>query len=287
MKCLVTGANGVVGRNLSILLTEKYGFNIWGCGRAPSDESQYIAIDLTNRFAVLDMFSKNSFDCVIHCAANINNVECFAMFSNNLTSTLNIVDASISSGVKKFFHTSGVPVIGNIIELPITEEHPAIPLTAYHLSKLQSEQIVEHYCNRKVDFINMRIPSPVGRNMPLRSIFPIFLEKIKNNETVTLTGDSGHKQNFLDIRDLSSFIYNASSVDNVSGLFNVASEKPYSNLELAESIISRIGSASKIENRMVENNSGLQSWDISTKKAKDYFGYVANHSLDETIDWVL
>ena len=133
----------------------------------------------------------------------------------------------------------------------------------------------------------MRIPSPVGRNMPLRSIFPIFLDKIKNNETVTLTGVSSRKQNYLDIRDLSIFIYKASLVDGVSGLFNVAAERPYSNLELAETIISRIGSKSKIVNNMVECNSGLQSWDISTKKAKESFGYLAEHSLDETIDWVL
>lgn len=287
MKCLVTGINGVVGRNLSKLLAAKYGFDVWGCGRAPSKSSKYIAIDLTERVAVLEMFSTNRFDCVIHCAASINIDECFLTFSNNVTSTLNIVEASISSSVRKIFHTSSSPVIGKILESPITEEHATAPPTSYHLSKLHSEQIIEHYCNRKIDFINMRIPSPVGLNMPLRSIFPIFLEKIKNNETITLTGDSNRKQNFLDIRDLSNFIYKASLVDAVSGLFNVAAEKSYSNLELAETIISITGSSSKIVNNMVENYSGLQNWDISTEKAKKHFGYVAKHSLKDTINWVL
>lgn len=287
MKFLITGANGVVGCNLSKLLTEKYGFDVWGCGRTPSDDSKYFTLDLIDRAAVLDLFSKNSFDCVIHCAANLNNDEPFGMFSNNLNSTLNIVEASLASGVQKLFHTSGVPVIGKILELPVTEEHPTIPLTAYHLSKLQSEKIIEQYCKDKIDFINMRIPSPVGRNMPLRSVLPIFLEKIKNNEVITLTGDSSRKQNFLDIRDLASFIYKAILVDGVSGVFNVAAKKPYSNLELAKTIISRTGSSSKIVNDMVESNSSLQSWDVSTNKAKEYFGYVAENSLDETIGWVI
>jgi UDP-glucose 4-epimerase len=287
MKCLITGVNGVVGKNLSKLLIEKYGFDIWGCGRTPSDDSQYFTLDLIDRAAVLDLFSTNSFDCVIHCAANINNDVPFEMFSNNLNSTLNVVEASLDSGVKKLFHTSGVPVIGEILELPITEEHPTNPSTTYHLSKLQSEQIVEQYCKGKIDFINMRIPSPVGRNMPLRSIFPIFLEKIKNDETITLTGDSRRKQNFLDIRDLASFIHKSSLVDGVSGVFNVAAEKPYSNLELAEAIISRTGSKSKIINDMVESTSTLQSWDVSIMKAKEHFGYVAEHDIYETINWVL
>lgn len=287
MKCLVTGINGVVGKNLSQLLSEKYGFDIWGCGRTPNDDSKYITLDLADRTAVLEFFSKNSFDCVIHCAANINNDESFKMFNNNLTSTLNVVEASLASSVKKFFNTSSVPVIGKILEIPIKEEHPTNPSTTYHLSKLQSEQIVEQYCKGKIDFINMRIPSPVGRDMPLRSIFPIFLEKIKNHETITLTGDFRRKQNFLDIRDLASFIYKASLVDGVSGVFNVAAEKSYSNLELAEAIISRTGNNSKIVNNMNESSSSLENWDVSTKKAKEHFGYIAEHSLYETIDWVL
>ena len=286
MKCLVTGATGVVGSNLSSLLNAKYGFDIWGCGRTPRSDGKYITIDLMDRAAVLDMFSKNSFDCVIHCAAKINNDEHFMMLSNNLTTTCNIVEASLATSVRKIFHTSGVTVIGKILKLPITEKHPTNPYIGYHLSKLQSEQIIEHYCMGKVDFINMRIPSPVGKDMPLRSIFPIFLEKIKNNEAVTLTGDPNRKQNFLDIRDLGNFIYKATLVDKVSGLYNVAAQKPYSNFELAEAIIKRLGSKSRIINNMVESNSGLQNWDVSTEKAKEHFGYVAEHNLDETIDWV-
>lgn len=287
MKCLITGVNGVVGSNLSKLLTENYNFDIWGCGRTPSEDSKYFTLDLLDRAAVLELFSNNSFDCVIHCAANINNNTPFELFNNNIVTTLNIVEASLASGVKKIFHTSGTTVIGEILELPITEKHQVKPLSNYLLSKLHSEQIIESFCKYKLDFINMRIPSPVGKGMPSRSVFPIFLDKIKNNETITLTGDPQRKQNFLDIRDLANFIYKASLVDGVSGIFNVAAERPYSNLELAEAIISRTASSSKIVNNMTDSSLGLQSWDVSTKKAKDYFDYAPEYSLYETIDWVL
>lgn len=287
MKCLITGINGVVGKNLSNILTEKYGFDVWGCGRTPHADSKYFILDLIDRTAVLDFFSKNSFDCVIHCAANINNDAPFEMFSNNIISTLNIVEASLASNVKKIFHTSGITVIGEILELPITESHQTKPLSGYILSKLHSEQIIEQYCKDKIDFINIRIPSPIGKGMPLRSVFPIFLDKIKNDEAITLTGDSRRKQNFLDIRDLANFIYKASLVDGVSGVFNVAAKKPYSNFELAEAIISKTGSSSKIVNETIESSSSLQSWDISTIKAKEHFGYIAEHDLHETIDWII
>ena len=85
---------------------------------------------------------------------------------------------------------------------------------------------------------------------------------------------------------MASFIYKASLFDGVSGLFNVAASKPYSNLELAETIISRTGSNSKIVNDMVESSPNPENWDVSTKKANEYFGYIAEHYLSETIDWV-
>ena len=272
MKCLLTGVNGVVGRNLKILLSEKYQFEVWGCGRQHHSGSKYFTIDLVDRQAVLELFSKNSFDCVIHCAAILNDNMSFKMFSNNISSTLNIVEASLNFGVKRFFHTSGTTVIGEIKETPITEKHPTKPLSAYLLSKLYSEQIIELYFEGKINYVNMRIPSPVGKNMPLRSVFPILLDKINKNETIILTGDASRKQNFLDIRDLADFIYKACSISGISGVFNVAAEKSFSNLELAEAIISKVNSKSTIVNDMTYDTSILQNWEVSIVKAKKHFG---------------
>ncbi len=287
MKCLITGSNGVVGGNLSKLLAEKYNFGVWRCGRTQSNDDNYFTLDLLDREAVVEVFTKNNFDCVIHCAANINmSGNQFELLSNNLNSTLNIIEASLTTGVKKLFHTSSVPVIGKILTLPITEEHPVKPLTSYHLSKLQSEQIIENFCKDKIDYINMRIPSPIGQNMPLRSIFPIFIDKIRRNETIILTGNSNRKQNFLDLRDLAEFIYQASFVDGVSGTFNVAAENSYSNLELAKTMILKLGSNSEIINNMDCNCTELEDWSISTSKAKENFGYISKYDLSETIEWI-
>mgnify|MGYP006081047633 CR=1 FL=1 len=287
MKCLLTGVNGVVGKNLNILLSEKYHFDVWGCGRQPDNDAKYFCLDLVEKQAVFELFSKNRFDCVIHCAATINDHESFEMFSNNITSTLNIVEACIAFGVKRFFHTSGITVVGETLVLPITEEHPTKPISAYLLSKLHSEQIIELYCEGRINFVNMRIPSPVGRNMPLRSIFPILLDKIKKDETITLTGDARRRQNFLDIRDLAGFIYKACSLDDISGVFNVAAKRSFSNLELAEAIISKVNSNSKIINEMSQGTSNPQIWEVSTLKAKEHVGYFPEHDLNDTIDWVL
>ena len=287
MKCLITGANGVVGKNIYSLLESRSDFDVCGAGRSQADLRSYFVLDLTDKSSVLDLFAKEDFDCVIHCAANISKDEPFNVFQNNLTSTLNVVEACLASNVRKIFHTSGLPVIGKILELPITENHPVRPLTAYHYSKYESERVIEYFCHEKIDFINMRIPSPVGRYMPPRSMFPIFFERIKMGLDITLNGDSRRQMNYLDLRDLTNFICKASRVSGVSGVFNVAAKKPYSDRAVAEAIISRMGSKSKIVDNSNEANLIPQKWEISTEKAKVNFGYTVEYSLCQTIDWLV
>ena len=86
---------------------------------------------------------------------------------------------------------------------------------------------------------------------------------------------------------LASFIYKSNLVEGVSGVYNVAAKKPYTDMELAKTIISRTGSSSKIINEMTECNTGIHSWDISILKAKEHFGYVPEYDLYQMIDWVL
>ena len=38
---------------------------------------------------------------------------------------------------------------------------------------------------------------------------------------------------------------------------------------------------------MVESSSALQNWNVLTNKANEYFGYIGEHKLSETMDWVL
>ena len=82
--------------------------------------------------------------------------------------------------------------------------------------------------------------------MPLRSVFPIFLNQIKNGKDITLTGNSERKMSFLDLRDLSNFISLAIDTDNLSGVFNLGGKTSYTNFEIAKTMISIIGSYSKI-----------------------------------------
>ena len=178
MRFLITGVNGVAGRNLFELLRQNSSFDVYGTGRSKSSLDNYIQLELIDETSLLKIFADYKFD-IIHCAALIGDEPAFDVFSNNLNSTLNIVKASLSISAKKIFYISSISVIGNIIQSPITEQHKVYPLSTYAYSKYQCEKLMNHFCNGKIQHISLRIPSPVVKTCPCVLYSQFFLIKLK------------------------------------------------------------------------------------------------------------
>ena len=88
-------------------------------------------------------------------------------------------------------------------------------------------------------------------------------------------------QNYIDVRDIARAV-NCAIDKQSSGVFNIASEKSYSNREVAEICISLFNSTSKIIYQGVDNEEDYQ-WIVSTDKAKNELGFVAKYSLQDTL----
>jgi UDP-glucose 4-epimerase len=287
MRFLITGVSGVVGRNLYELIRQNKAFEVYGTGRSKLSLENYIQMDLTDEISLSEVFATHQFDTIIHCAAMISNEPTFEVYRNNVSSTLNIVQASLNTNVKKIFYISSISIIGKILQSPITELHKVAPLSTYAFSKYKCEELIEHFCDKKIKFLNVRIPSPVGKYMPLRSVFPIFLDRITNNLDVTLTGDAGRKMSFLDLRDLGDFISLASENVEASGLFNVGAKTSHSNHELAQTMISKTESKSKVIDLTDSDSVSISDWSLCCAKIKSVFDYEPRYSLEETIEWIL
>ena len=79
---------------------------------------------------------------------------------------------------------------------------------------------------------------------------------------------STKKQNFLDVRDLINAIELISCNKTKSGIYNIASNNVYSNLELAKIIKTILKSKSPIEERYNNNPKDSFEWKVCTQKAK-------------------
>jgi UDP-glucose-4-epimerase GalE len=67
-------------------------------------------------------------------------------FRNNVTGTLNLLDAMRDAGVGKVVFSSTAAVYGNPLYSPLDEAHPCTPINPYGWSKLMAERAIEEYC---------------------------------------------------------------------------------------------------------------------------------------------
>lgn len=290
MRCLITGINGVVGTNLANILSQNYAWDIIGLGSSVSSiHKKYYKADLTRKDEIDRVVSElKTCDIVVHCAAIID-LQCdpVDLVNTNVIGSLNALRLSKSIQAKQFIHISSIPVIGKILSLPITESHVCIPNTIYHLSKLQAEQVIDQTSGEAIHSVSLRIPSPVGLRMPERSILPILMGRALRNEEIKITGDKKRRQNFLDLRDLAQAIVHIAELLNVRGVYNIASETPVSNIDLAHAIVKKTNSKSQILNLTQENTGYYEDWNVDTAKAKTDFNFQAQYGINDSLDWII
>jgi UDP-glucose 4-epimerase len=141
--------------------------------------------------ALLDkIFSDHQFDAVLHFASFIQvgesvlNPELY--YQNNLTNTINLLNAMNLAGVKKFIFSSTAAIFGEPSYTPIDEIHPKLPINPYGRTKWMIEQILEDYelayglksvCLR---YFNAAGADPDGelgeRHEPETHLIPILLQ---------------------------------------------------------------------------------------------------------------
>ena len=218
---------------------------------------------------------------VVHCAAIISNDNYSNLLLNaNCIGVQNIAAYANGAGCERLIYFSSLPVIGKPSIIPITEEHPINPPTVYHVTKFFGEQVLRLLMGEERLAI-FRIPSPVGRKTAPDKIVPVFVKNAIENVDYNLLGQGKRIQNYIDVRDIARAVEFA--IDrNASGLFNIASEKSYSNKELAELCIELFDSKSKIHFNGIDKEEDFQ-WVVSTKKAHELLGFEAQYSLVDTL----
>lgn len=155
MNVFVTGGAGYIG---SVCVEELLGSgfsvtvfdNLTEGHRAAVDpRASLILGDLSDRGAVLAALETAQAEAVIHFASfslvgeSMKNPTKY--FRNNVANSINLLDACVESGVKKFVFSSTAAVYGMPDRLPIDESLAKKPVNPYGESKLMMEQMLGWY----------------------------------------------------------------------------------------------------------------------------------------------
>ena len=105
-----------------------------------------VEADLLQPETLEPVFAANRFDAVMHfCARSLvgeSMLEPYGYYANNVTGTLNLLEAMRHHGVDRLVFSSTAAVFGQPVTGRIDEDHPKAPINPYGASKLMVERIL-------------------------------------------------------------------------------------------------------------------------------------------------
>jgi len=151
MRVLVCGGAGYIGSHMAKRLAARdvevtVLDNLSTGHREAVRWGDLIEADLMDPQSLDSAFSGQRFDAVMHfCARSLvgeSMAEPYTYYANNVTGTLNVLQAMHRQGVDKLVFSSTAAIFGMPVSETIDEEHPKAPINPYGASKLMVERIL-------------------------------------------------------------------------------------------------------------------------------------------------
>ena len=151
MKILVTGSSGKLG-SVTVNRLKDFGYQVLGADIMASITTDVIA-DVTNKLQMLDI--TRGMDAVIHTAALHGrhmdlNYSREDFIQTNINGTLNLLNACVANGVKKFLFTSTTSIYGKSLvddnQAVWVDENLAVqPRDIYDITKQTCEELCREF----------------------------------------------------------------------------------------------------------------------------------------------
>ncbi len=255
MKVLVTGCAGFIGFHVTKNLLNVNGskIKIIGIDNINSYYDQNLKkkrllilrknknfifkkINICNKNKISKLFQENSFQYVIHLAAQAG-VRHSIDFPNeyidsNLIGFFNVIENAKEKKIKHFIYASTSSVYGSTNKFPnIETDKTDSPLSLYAATKKSNEIIAHSYSNiHKLPTTGLRFFTVYGEwGRPDMALFK-FTKAIIENRKIDLFSSGNHIRDFTHVDDISNYItklLNKNSKKIVPyQIFNISSNKP-------------------------------------------------------------
>jgi UDP-glucose 4-epimerase len=234
MKILVTGGAGFIGSQIAdAFIKEEHEVVILddlstGFEKNINPKAKFVRMNI-NDAQVFQLFEKEKFDIVNHHAAQMDVRRSVAdpQFdaTTNILGTVNLLQACIKHGVKKFmFASTGGAVYGEQDYFPADENHPTKPVSPYGISKLAVEKYLYFYFNEYglkstiLRYANIYGPrqNPFGE----AGVIAIFSTKLLKGEQPVINGSGKQTRDYVFVKDVvKSNLLTLN--DEVSDIYNI------------------------------------------------------------------
>jgi UDP-glucose 4-epimerase len=311
MRILVIGGAGYIGSHVTRELLDRGHevviYDNLSSGKRENlfDEAKFVEGDILNYDDLLATM-KDNIDGLVHLAAfkaageSMEEPGKYAV--NNITGSINIMNAATEAGVKKFVFSSSAAVYGEPEYLPIDENHPTNPENFYGFTKLEIERFLYWYdVTKGIKYAALRYFNAAGYDKDGRisglevrpqNLLPVVMEVAAGmREEMSIFGDDYETRDGTGIRDYihvsdlaDAHVKALEKLDRDSESFtvNLGSENGVSVKEMVDTAERITGK--KIKANIVGRRAGDPSTVLATAvTAEKVLGWKATRSDVETL----
>ena len=231
MRIIVTGGAGFIGSHIvdaylsaghDVLVLD----SLWehGGGRRVNvpERANFVHMDIRDQ-GVMRIFQEFKPEIVSHHAAQhsvaISSRDPKLDADVNVMGMLNVLDASVKTGVKKVIFASSGATYGTPDRLPMSESTPQRPESPYGITKMVTEHYLRFYKNeRGLDFTALRYGNVYGPRQDPNGeagVIAIFIGKFLKREGVRIDWDGDQTRDYIYVKDIARL--NVLSLDKGSG----------------------------------------------------------------------
>ena len=216
---LIVGGAGYIGSHVNKLLCQRgyhtVVFDNLSRGNRQAVTSDFFYGDLDNRQDLANLFQTYQFDAIVHFAALTDVGESQSRpalyYKNNVTNTLNLLDAALANKVETIVFSSSAAIFGLPQTETFAEDHPTLPINPYGRSKLMVESILADYDNAYglksccLRYFNACGTDPEG-GIPSfcdkqKNLIPLIFQSLKTGNKLTIYGEDYPTSDGTCIRD--------------------------------------------------------------------------------------
>jgi UDP-glucose 4-epimerase len=257
MKSLVTGGAGFIGCHVAraclalghdvVVLDDLSG----GFADNVPEGATFVDGSVVDAALVDRLFADHGFDHVYHLAAyaaeGLSHFIRRYNYTNNVIGSINLVNAAVNAGtVRRFVFTSSIAVYG-AGQVPMTEEMTPQPEDPYGVAKYAVElDLKTAHEMFGLEWTVFRPHNVYGEHQNIgdryRNVIGIFMNQIMQGAELTIFGDGQQTRAFSHVDDVAPVIAGCVDVPGAANrVFNIGADRPYTVLELAETVSHAFG----------------------------------------------
>lgn len=300
---LVTGGAGFIGSHIATKLAENNEvviFDIFTTGHKHNiahlqdkPNVKILLIDVRDKDPLVK-YSSDGFDYIFHLAAQpsvqASIDDPIYTMENNVTGTLNVLQAAKELEECKVIFSSSAAVYGDAPQLPKRESMNTMPKSPYAVTKITGEQFCQVFNDLfELPAVALRYFNVFGPfqdpKSEYASVVPKFIERALVNKPPVIFGDGEQSRDFIYVEDVVEANIKAAESDKANGeIINIACGKSTSINELVD-MIGEIAGKKNLKPKYKPARSGDIKHSIADiSKAKSLLGWKPNTKIDDGLE---